>query len=202
MDSNKTILTIQEIALQVLLEQRQQDPSLTFKLRSKPKGECTIENGYWLPGGKHYVTISFWQGIDVKESANLISFVINDKKESTLRLNSYGSSRVESFFNVVRRSIPSLAQVGQKPVWQLTYEGSFFRRTLEKFIQNEKKTIDNLIRERQPENLGFLDQEAFQEQLDHVLQVRKDEFGLGDGPEQLQAQPAEEEHEQEEPVAS
>lgn len=168
----KRILTIQDISFQVLLEKREEDPNLFFRMRKKNKGECTLENGYFLPGGKHYVLLNFWDNVDIKDSANPVSLQITDKKDSYLKLNSYNNPNLESFFKIVREKIDGFNQIGSKPVWHKVYEGSFFRRTLEKFIEEDKKILDQLIQDHQPENIGFFDEEVFNERFEEIIEMR------------------------------
>ena len=178
MSPDSTTQKIQDVSLQTLLKLREEDNSLTFQLRQKPKSDMSLENGYWLPGGKHQVTINFWHGQVGNKEVPLISFVITDSKESSLRLNNHGSKEASRLFEAIMRRLEGdFAQVGTKNVWQKTYDGSFFRRTLEKFVRNEKPLIDTIIRERQPECLGFFDTETFEQELENVLQIRNELLG-------------------------
>jgi len=162
------VKTIQNIAFSTLLDAREQNPSLLFRLNPKVKGDLIPANGYPLPGTKTQVVMSFWDASEIKEGAVPCSLIVNNKKDTILKLQTYNSIRLEQFFQAVREAIPGFVQIGQKPVWQKVYEGSFFRRSIELFLSDERPIIDKMIRERNPEHLAFLDPDVFQEQLEAV----------------------------------
>ncbi|MFW5658808.1 MAG: hypothetical protein ACOCZ8_02385 [Bacteroidota bacterium] len=170
---NKTILTINEISFQVLMEKLEENPDLIWRWRRKNKGDCVIEEGYWFPGGKHYAAINFWEDESGKSTTKHIALNISDKKESILKLNAYNDPKLETFYRTLMQNIPGFQQVGSKKVWQKVYEGSFFRRTLERFIENEKPLIDELIREHQPPHITFIDPEVFQENKEKMIALRE-----------------------------
>lgn len=164
---------IHNVCLQTLLEKQTEKPELRFMLRAKETGPASLAEGYWLPGSKRCVSLYFW--VDHNNSpSTAIELRVTDKKVTELRLNGKTDSALLAFFRKVLKLMPGYTQVGAKNVWVKAYDGSFYRRSIERFLDKEKPLLDRLVEDENLPHLRPISAELFEEQLQTVQNARNE----------------------------
>lgn len=152
-----------------LIHKRQSNKNLTFTLR-KSNHANRLEEGFWFYGGKDYVAVSFWAGMDWKSRLPNIAFIISLNRGCYLEINVSDSADklflVENYmfenFNLVQ-----ISETRFRKYYEI--DTNFFINYVEYFLEFDKVGIDNILKFGNSEittngkdnSLGFIGQKEF-----------------------------------------
>ncbi len=175
-----TVAKMHENVLTFLLEKQKTDPNLFFSLRTVNRYD-RLEKGYWFLGANS-VIISFWDGTDWKTKTPNIFFEIWENNQTSLRLAAKSSDENASFFNKITKIISGFIQEknrsGDKAAfWYKNYENkNDYLKSLEAFLENDKKRIDDLLKLEHEYNkkfvIKFLNQEEQNKYFETIEKYR------------------------------
>ncbi len=150
-----------------LMKKREQNPELRFLLRSINRGE-KLKKGYWFYGTDDEIYISFWNAWfqdvnDANKQLLNIFFVI--KSDGSCHINLRGGDKTEKddILSKIANTFSYEQNVGKKgefkgqvrPTWYKQLEGKNYTETLEKFIEDDKPLIDDIIKRFDKQNILF-----------------------------------------------
>jgi len=177
-DAEGDIAEIHETIFEFLLEKKEENPQLTFLLRTN-NAHNRLDKGYWFWGNEEYVTISFWKGLDKKLSDRSIAFFITKDGSCSLALSATDSDNKALIFKSISMIIPDMKatkyQGKEANHWQKRYEGNNYLENLSDFFSKHKPIIDSILITSNPallEDLGFIDEMEFAKSFDNIQRLR------------------------------
>lgn len=143
----KIMHEIHEEVLEFLLEKREKDPKLLFTLRQINRGN-RLDKGYWFLGGDNYLAISFWRGKDGNTKSPRIFFQINIDGSSSLEVHITDIKNANDYFR--QKLFNDLGITYEQSPPNKPFETKDYIESLDSFISNEKKIIDDYINDFEP----------------------------------------------------
>jgi len=177
------ITQIHETVLKFLLKWKIKHRDLTFTLR-KSDFSKRLTNGYWFHGNDHYISISFWTGMDWQSKVPNISFVIIPiRGECFLQFSAKDSEEKNDLIHTLFYDKFHLNEINRSfytaPV--KSAESGQYLMQLEDFLKNEKPFIDNVIQlnkklfetKQNPKNrIGLISESEFQKSYNKTKKFR------------------------------
>ena len=165
-----------------LMKKREQNPELRFLLRSINRGE-KLTKGYWFYGTDDEIYISFWNAWikdanDADRQFLSIYFVI--KKDGTCHINLKGGDKPEKDDILGKIAVnfsfeQNISKKGEfkgqkRSIWHKQLDGKNYIDNLEKFIDDDKSLIDNIIKRFDKQNIlfPFITEEKFNSTLTKI----------------------------------
>jgi hypothetical protein len=172
---------IHENVLQCLLDIRKNDPTLLFTLRKVNRGN-RLDNGYWFHGNDKYLAVSFWKSFDPLNRTPSIYFVVLNDGSTYLEI-SFSEQNPDREF-ISKNIIPTFINrfennnkhKNNPRFRRLRFNGNNYIESLTKFIDEEKKIIDEIIRKysnNEQKAIFSLSEDDFNINLERITQYRK-----------------------------
>ena len=155
-----------ELLFKNLYDRYQEDRNFLFTVRQKNNKE-RLDKGYWFIGSSDYLITSFWSGKDWKNKTPNISLVFlpqhsSDRRDGRgdcfIELTSKSSQETTNFMKQVMNKIAGFKK-RTDGCWFLPIKQNGYIASLEYFIDTYKPIIDECIREYNPADIGFLEQD-------------------------------------------
>lgn len=177
-------INIQEASKQIfqyLEDQRKQNPKFTYALR-KDNYNGYLETGYWFYGGEDFLAISFWSGMDWKNQMPNISWILDSMTGTSLEINISDSDEkipfVENELEQLYLTRDNKHKYYKEYLFTENINDESIINSLEHFILNDKKIIDNALNgpysnESKINDIGFINQEEFTKRHEKVEYYRE-----------------------------
>ncbi|MNV07512.1 recombination protein F [compost metagenome] len=137
---------IHEEVYAYLLSIHKNNKDFKFGVR-KINRDAKLEKGYWFPGNDKYLAVSFWNGMDWKSKAPIISLIIYSDGTSCFEIND--KEYVLEEMGVLSNLLLDL----QLPFYNNGYLkanraefGTDYNKSLKLFINDEKLKIDRVLK--------------------------------------------------------
>jgi len=162
-------------------EDEQSNRKFYYTLRRSNNAK-KLEKGFWFYGNEQYLAVSFWSGMDWKSKTPNIYFFINGEGKTYLIVSCRDSKQKSD--NIKNYFVDSLELTPDgSDVWTKEISGEDYIDALQKFIDNEKFLIDNIIRtninattsEDTSNSIGFIKATDFFSWLENVKKYQSDE---------------------------
>jgi predicted ATPase len=165
------IRKIHEDLYKILIRIHEMDSPFTFSLR-KSNRAGKLEQGYWFYGTAYYLAVSFWSGMDWKNKTPNIYFVILNDGKTYLEIAVSDSDKkrefIERFFLNTSTSSLNISAAGKRYIKEYEEFGTDYLKSLESFLQTDKKYIDEIIKynqdffkDKEDDKIGFINREDF-----------------------------------------
>ena len=163
------IRKVHEELFGILTDFSNSDNRFKFSFR-KSNRAGKLEQGYWFYGNEYYLAVSFWSGMDWKNRTPNIYFVILKDGTSYLEIAVSDSDKKREFierFFLSRESKLEIKQSGKRYIQEYSEFGNDYVRSLNSFLNKDKRIIDDIIRRNQEffsdeDRIGFIDSEDFE----------------------------------------
>jgi predicted ATPase len=173
------VALIHQQVYELLLQERQKDPSLRFTFRRSNRGG-RLEQGYWFYGNEYYVTLSFWSGMDWKnKTPNIVFTILAADGESYLEVNTSDSDDKRRFVSQFLVGPLGLSLIGVRYRKKYLEWGQDYLGTLRHFIETDKRFIDDILMsntsfwQTDQDAIGFISENEFQEKFEKVLAYQR-----------------------------
>lgn len=173
-----TTQRIHEKILDFLIKENKKNPDFYFATRIRNTYE-RLDKGYWFQGNNGYVYVSFWEGGDSNRRVRNIGFVVNSRdKNSWIELSAKGDERKIPFMEIVANKL-GFYKGDYDGVYYKEFEGNDYINNLKLFLQKEKKEIDKLIEQYNPEDISIINKSVF-ERYKPIIQQRLSQIEYGE----------------------
>lgn len=175
----RNVSEIHDEILQIFRKIRRSKPDFKFTLRKSDINK-RLSLGYWFHGNEDYISISFWTGLDWVRKVPNISLMINiETGNMTLEFSAKDSEEKQKLINETFSERISLNNP-HSYLYIHDLQKNFYedpKLALKHFLDNEKKTIDDLLAidsrkfltKQNPKNrIGFISDEDFSTNLTRV----------------------------------
>jgi predicted ATPase len=154
-----------------------------FTLR-KTNQKSRLEKGYWFHGNDYYIAVSFWSGMDWKNKTPNIFFRITTEGRSFLTFTCKDSTRKAEICRLLFLDKLDLLADGTDR-WSKEYKFSDYMQSLEHFLGNDKRIIDDIIVDNPTQvlsedagnSIGFINEDLFKKWLSKIYKYRNENFG-------------------------
>lgn len=151
--------------LDYLLEYKKTDPTLRFWLRTADRGE-RLSSGYWFQGF-HYIYIGFSNKRDWYNKTSTIGFVLLFKENNEPRcfleivFKAEEDKKLIDCYEDIIISLGGFVRIEEKKC-QKQLVGNNYLELLKNFLDSDRKTIENVIRKHNLEEILIIPEDKFQ----------------------------------------
>lgn len=139
-----------------------------------------LDKGYWFYGNKNYIALSFWSGMDwVCRTPNIFFSISSDEKTSLSITCRDSLKKIE----IIKELF--VEKLNLKPngidSWSKEYDFIHYKTSLDHFLINDKKLIDNIISEKRDfiysedysNSIGFINHKDFERWYSNIKKYQK-----------------------------
>jgi hypothetical protein len=184
------VIKIHDELFQFLLDYREKNKDFYFMPRQRQnKRDGRLDRRYWFPGDDDkYISIDFYCGRDGKNRTGNITFGIylkdqKDKPAHTCFIqlsNTPGSNEFESKKEVINEIIKQLDRFdvdhvdtkGDPRRWNRYYSSTDYLKNIEEFLVKDKPVIDQIVKDLNNPDIGFLNPEKSKQKIDDIVRQR------------------------------
>lgn len=176
------IIDIHEAVFSFLTEYRRsrvaEGKNFHFSLR-KSNQKNRLTDGFWFHGNENYLAVSFWSGMDWKNKTPNIFLRITKEGKTFLSISTKDSIRKSENCLIYLVNPLKLNDDGRDR-WKRELPFSDYIESIESFLSNEKRIIDEIINDyefsKRSEDLSnaidFINEDTFDSWLSNVNQYR------------------------------
>ena len=161
-----------------LLSIYEKDNNFLFATR-KINNKNRLAQGYWFIGNDRYLQVSFWEGMDWKEKIHNIGFVVLSDGSSYIELSGQDSDEKADFLKLIVNKLGGFKRIGKKNKWQRHYSDKKYLNNLRYFLKNDKPVMDQMIREHNPDEIGFLNENYYKFYIKPIIKLRDKQSEYG-----------------------
>ncbi|CAN5388909.1 hypothetical protein BH11BAC3_BH11BAC3_02350 [soil metagenome] len=164
-----------------LMKIHDREREFTFSFR-KSNRAGKLEQGFWFYGTEHYLAVSFWSGMDWKNRTPNIYFVVLPNGKTFLEIAVSDSDRKREFIERFFLNRPNLSEIkvsGKRYLKEYVEFGANYLKSLDSFLEGDKRVIDSIIRKNQfffegkdDEKISFIEIEDFDKTKDKLISYR------------------------------
>ena len=181
------VIKIHDELFQFLLDYREKNKDFVFMPRQINRGG-KLDQRYWFLGNDDYLLINFYSGTDGINKTGNITFGMylkdqKDKKAHTCFIqlsNTPGSNEFESKKEVINEIIKQLDRFdvdhvdtkGDPRRWNRYYSSTNYLKNIEEFLFKDKPVIDQIIKDLNNPDIGFLNPEESKQKIDDIVRQR------------------------------
>jgi hypothetical protein len=177
MNKEEQIIAWSDRLLDFLLEYKKQHPEFTFWLRKKNQ-EHRLDKGYWFQGTEKYIFIGLYKksgGTNMTRSIGIVLFIQDDANARCnveIVFNGEKDSRSIDLYKKLAKSINGFRQATRtKYIKKYDSQDPFV--TIEDILNNDKKTMDDIIIKEGLQNEFFITQDTFNESLSIIESIKE-----------------------------
>lgn len=177
------IIKIHQAVFDLLIEYNKKDPDNFFFTLRQINRASRLDKGYWFLGNEKYLAISFWKGRDQLNRTPRISFIITKKGETSLLLSSRDADDIFHINLKTKLKINNLIYDHGFHKNYESYSPKFYLQSLIDFINNDKKIIDEAIKDNNcispgkwlyyADSIEFISKSSFLKNLTQIKAYQK-----------------------------
>ncbi|MDR3008628.1 MAG: AAA family ATPase [Sphingobacterium sp.] len=174
------IENIHEEVYAYLLSIHKKNNDFKFGVR-KINRDAKLEKGYWFPGNEKYLAVSFWNGMDWKSKAPILSLIIYPDGSSCFEINDkdYVLEEMGLLSNLLNDLHLPYYSNGYLKVDRTEF-GTDYNKSLKLFINDEKLKIDRVLKhyeDNYPQltniRISFINDKEFKKNIDNIENYRE-----------------------------
>lgn len=163
------ITKIHKEVLNFLLKYKRDIDKNLFFVPRKINNKGRLSKGYFFTGGENYLGVSFWEGCDSKEKIHNIAVIITETGDSYIELSSRDNQNKANHLKILSKKLHNNDLRFEEK--NLNYKCRFYMKgtkyldNLKRFIENEKKVIDDYLNLNKVDGISFLDDSFHQKYI-------------------------------------
>lgn len=155
------ITKIHKEVLNFLLKYKKETDKNLFFVPRRINNKGRLDKGYFFTGGENYLGVSFWEGGDSKEKIHNIAVIIIENGESYIELSSRDDENKANHLKLLSKKLHNtdlrFEEKNSNYKCRFYMKGTKYLDNLKRFIENEKKVIDDYLKSNKVEGIKFLD---------------------------------------------
>lgn len=175
MNDSQNVITWSNKLLDFLIAYRQRDPSFTFWLRQRDRGD-RLSNGYWFQGNDNYIFLSFWARSGGTNMTRSIGWVLGIDEEGSTRTSMEIAYNGEKDPEIIAMYHGIIEHFKMEKYTDTKYRFRFTEtdpyKSLDHYLAEIKPVIDDIIRKADKQEM-FITDEKFDVMLNNTLSLRQ-----------------------------